>query len=173
MPHNRQKYNAILSDLISKLLIFRQKFSKTIFVRGGSRIFIWGAKDCVCARTNIMSVKPEVPYGRGPGPEALGFFDAPSCYLSLIFKHSDTKWDTTNGRSAGAPSGSATVRNIQKSPPPKKKKETVQFSYNLLPFQLPFLLQWLEARSSLLEGKFGTTNIKVVYDCNNKKIHYF
>ena len=25
--------------------------------------------------------------------EALGFFDTLSCYLSLIIKHSDTKWD--------------------------------------------------------------------------------
>ena len=32
--------------------------------------------------------------------EALGTFDALSCYLSLIFKHSDTKWDKkTHSRS--------------------------------------------------------------------------
>ena len=35
--------------------------------------------------------EPRSPfYCRGP---ALGFFDALSCYLSLLFKHSDTKWD--------------------------------------------------------------------------------
>ena len=28
--------------------------------------------------------------------EALGVFDALSCYLSLISKHSDTKWDLKN-----------------------------------------------------------------------------
>ena len=28
--------------------------------------------------------------------EALRVLDALSCYLSLIFKHSDTKWDTKN-----------------------------------------------------------------------------
>ena len=28
--------------------------------------------------------------------EALGVFDALSCYLSLIFKHSDTTWDLKN-----------------------------------------------------------------------------
>ena len=60
--------------------------------KGGSRTFIQGGvKDYMCA--------PEVPYGRGPGPafkralESLGVFDALSCYLSLIFKHSDTKLD--------------------------------------------------------------------------------
>ena len=42
-----------------------------------------------------MSAKPEVPYGRGPALEALGVFYALSCYLSLIFKHSDTIWDLT------------------------------------------------------------------------------
>ena len=28
-------------------------------------------------------------------PEALGVIDALSCYLSLILKHADTKWDKT------------------------------------------------------------------------------
>ena len=47
--------------------------------------------------------------------EALGVFDALSCYLSLIFKHSDTKWDKKStvdqilggwgGRSPVVPSG--------------------------------------------------------------------
>ena len=48
-----------------------------------------------------MSAKIEVPFGRGPGPafgamEALGFVNALSCYMCLIFKHSDTNWDKKN-----------------------------------------------------------------------------
>ena len=71
--------------------------------------FRGGAKDCAC--THIMSAKPKVDYRRGPGPWKLleGFrcslwklfegLDALLCYLSLILKHSDTKWDTQKIRS--------------------------------------------------------------------------
>ena len=41
-----------------------------------------------CARKHITNARPEVPYGRGP---ALGGLDALSCYLGIIFNHSDTK----------------------------------------------------------------------------------
>ena len=56
-------------------------------------------------------------YGRGPGPTE----GALLCYLSLIFKHSDTKWATkhthsrSNFRERGAccaPSESATVNRL-------------------------------------------------------------
>ena len=45
----------------------------------------------------VRSLKSRI-YGRGPGHalgpmEALRVSDALSCYLSLNFKHSDTKWD--------------------------------------------------------------------------------
>ena len=30
--------------------------------------FSFGGHKKLCARTHIISVKPEVPYGRGPGP---------------------------------------------------------------------------------------------------------
>ena len=72
------------------------------------------------ACTHITSAKPNVPYGRGPGPSHGGahlflFLCTLSCFLSLIFKHSDTKWDKTKqsrsnfkGVPAAFPSGSAT-----------------------------------------------------------------
>ena len=57
--------------------------------------FPGGGGKQLCARTYITSGKPEVPYGRGQAMDALGFVYAPSCYLSLIFKHSEStqKWD--------------------------------------------------------------------------------
>ena len=67
--------------------------SDLFFLKGGGG----GAKDF--ARANITSAKHEVPYSRDPGPAwlralgALRVFDALSFYLSLIFEHSDTKWD--------------------------------------------------------------------------------
>ena len=33
----------------------------------------------------------ELTFGRGPGLLYIGLFNALSCYLSLIFKHSDKK----------------------------------------------------------------------------------
>ena len=62
--------------------------------QGGSRIFGGGRKS-LCGRTQILSEKPNVPYGRGPlkGPEDN---DALLWYLSLIFKYSDTKWEEKN-----------------------------------------------------------------------------
>ena len=67
------------------------------YVRGGSRIFM-GVQKIMGAHIHITSVKPEVPMGRGLGPalgpwKLSGVFDALSCYLSLISKYSDTKWD--------------------------------------------------------------------------------
>ena len=67
-----------------------------------------GGRNRLCA----CDTKPEVPYSccRGPGLaynlralEALGVFDTLSCYLSLVFKHSDTKLDNKkqNSRSWG------------------------------------------------------------------------
>ena len=70
--------------------------------RGRIQDFHWGGgggeHKRLCAHTHITSRKHEVPYGRGPGltlwpGSSRGVFDALSCYLSLIFKHSDTKWD--------------------------------------------------------------------------------
>ena len=66
--------------------------------RGGSRILIWGArgdtKDYVRA---LVHCEGEFPYGRGPGltkgPRSSRVLEALLCYLSLIFKHSDTKWN--------------------------------------------------------------------------------
>ena len=84
--------------------------------RGRSRNFIGGGggggRKRFCAGTHITSAKPNLPYtagsrGRLRALEALGFFDALSCYLSLIFKHSDTKWAKTT--TTIAPSKSATV----------------------------------------------------------------
>ena len=42
-------------------------------------------------RMYTTSAKSKVPYSRGPGSSRV--IDALSCYLSLTFKHSDTKWD--------------------------------------------------------------------------------
>ena len=66
--------------------------------RGGSKIFIagggGGAKDYVRARTHHereawspLTAGVQGPL-KGPG-SSLGFW----CYLSLIFTHSDIKWD--------------------------------------------------------------------------------
>ena len=56
-----------------------------------------GGRKRLCVRTHITSAnaaKPEFNFGRAL--EALEIFDALSCYLSLIFKHFDTKWDFKN-----------------------------------------------------------------------------
>ena len=68
----------ILTSLKHLMMHFEvQFFHGFIFTkdhRGGARTFIKGVGGgggvCkrLCARTHIMSVKPEVPYGRGPGP---------------------------------------------------------------------------------------------------------
>ena len=90
--------------------------------RGGSRIFIGGggggAND-LCAHTHIMNAKPRVPYNGGPLKLSAGF-DALSCYLSPIVKHSDTKWEKrrSNFRGGGGvapiapPSKSATAHTL-------------------------------------------------------------
>ena len=75
-------------------------------------------------RTHI-SAKREVPYttGVGPfkGPGSSRVLDALSCYLSLIFKHPDTKWKTKKydqngggggGETPAAPPGSAISRAL-------------------------------------------------------------
>ena len=56
---------------------------------------------CVCVRTYMTSAKRGVPYKTGvqcilKGPGSSRVLDALSCYLSLIIKHSDTKWDKKN-----------------------------------------------------------------------------
>ena len=52
---------------------------------------------------HIVSGNLKVPYGWGPGlPKGPGSslsFDALSCYLSHIFKHSDTKCDKKHSQS--------------------------------------------------------------------------
>ena len=70
--------------------------------RGGSRISIWeggGGQKIMCSYiTHVTSEKPEFPaYGRGPrGPGSswsFGRLSLSRSILSLIFTHSDTKWD--------------------------------------------------------------------------------
>ena len=62
-----------------------------------SRIFMGGGgvqKIMWAHAMHITSAKPRVPYGRGPGMETLGVFDALSFYASIIFKHnSNAKLD--------------------------------------------------------------------------------
>ena len=61
--------------------------------------FRGGGRKRLYARTHITSAKFEVPFGRDPGPAGPGssrFFYALYCYLSPIFKHSDTKWVIKN-----------------------------------------------------------------------------
>ena len=88
--------------------------------------FSWGGgggagRKRLCARTHIIRARsPKSPYGLGP--KALGGFDALSCYLGPIFKHSETKMGLKNTQSikfegggggecaCRAPSNSATVR---------------------------------------------------------------
>ena len=58
--------------------------------------FHLGGRKRLCARTHITSAEPNslsagVPL-KGPGSSGV-VVDAFSCYLSLIFKHSDTKLD--------------------------------------------------------------------------------
>ena len=56
--------------------------------------FFGGGRKRLCGHTH-HELEARVPYGRGKRAlEALRVYDALSCYLSLIFKHSDTKWDT-------------------------------------------------------------------------------
>ena len=50
----------------------------------------------ICVPTHVMSVKPKDPYSQGPGP-AQGPWKWFWCYLSLICKHFDTKWDLKGG----------------------------------------------------------------------------
>ena len=62
-------------------------------VQGRNQDFMGRGGGGYYVRTHITCAKAEVPHGRIPGPtfflEALGVFDALSCYLSLIFKQSN------------------------------------------------------------------------------------
>ena len=49
-----------------------------------------GERKGLCERRHITNAKIE---GRGSGHGSSIGFSALSCYLSLIFKHSDTNWD--------------------------------------------------------------------------------
>ena len=78
--------------------------------QGRIQDFHWGGgggRKRLCARTHIMIADPEV---QSP------LFDALSCYLSLIFKHSDINWDkkhTTLDQILGGPACCA-----PQNPPP-------------------------------------------------------
>ena len=71
---------------------------KNIFVAGvdpGFSFFFFGgggAKDYVHAHSSRARSPKSLTAGV---QEAFRVFDALSCYLSLILKHSDTKWDKT------------------------------------------------------------------------------
>ena len=59
-----------------------------------------GGQKIMCTHT-YQECEARSPVGLGcrarlRALEALGVFYALSCYLSLIFKHSDTKWDKNN-----------------------------------------------------------------------------
>ena len=64
--------------------------------QGGSRIFMrgggGGGGSRLCAHN--AHNKREIPYGWESGQGSSRVLDAPSCYVSLILKHSDTKRDT-------------------------------------------------------------------------------
>ena len=62
-------------------------------VGGGAQKIMWAH-----AHHKLEARSPLTPGSRAHkwALEALGVFDALSCYLSLIFKHSDTKWDKKN-----------------------------------------------------------------------------
>ena len=75
-----------------------------------------GGRKRLCARAPITARNSKYLIRRKP----LGDFDALSCYLSLMFKHSDTKWDLKKysrlyfrGSACCAPSQSATANFLR------------------------------------------------------------
>ena len=95
-------------------------------IQGGSRIFIGGAKDNVCAHTS-RARSPKFLIRPGSRPHSS---------LSLIYKHSDTKWDFKNtvdqilGGGGGVlrpplnpPLESALIINFENCKKKKKKKK--------------------------------------------------
>ena len=72
-----------------------------ISITGADPGFSWGGgggRKILSTLMHITTVKPKVSCGRVPGPQNRPwklsvFFNSLSCSLSLIFKHSDTKWD--------------------------------------------------------------------------------
>ena len=89
------------SHITFSKLKHEQYFQRSCFVlssQGRIQDFHWGGGGCkrLCASTHIMSTEPNsLSAGvqgplKGPGSSG-GCFNALSCNLSLIFKHSDKK----------------------------------------------------------------------------------
>ena len=66
-------------------------------------------------------------YANSPSLEsALGVFDALSCHLSLIFKHSDTKWDKKQ-------TNKQTVNQILRGAPIARNMGDINVTYRVAP----------------------------------------
>ena len=90
-----KRHTRFMLSKFSKRLLRNSALEKALALwkadQGRIEDFHWGGgggggRKILCVPIHITSVNPKVPYGRGPGP----------CYLSLIFKHSHTKWDKKN-----------------------------------------------------------------------------
>ena len=73
MFENLKRVSMFMKDIIivhQRIHVLEKVRVGWVGCRGGSRIFIWGGGGgaqqimCACAHT---SVKPEIPFGRGPG----------------------------------------------------------------------------------------------------------
>ena len=85
--------------MVQDILMFYVGASEQAIARGRSRIFFQRGCKNLCAHTHAhhereaRSTLQSGSRARLRALEALRVFDALSCYLSLIFNHSDRKWD--------------------------------------------------------------------------------
>ena len=76
-------------------MIYSCIFLNISVLSGADSGFSWGGGGIMCPHNDREAPKSPTAGVQGPlkGPIALGMFDALLCYLSLIYKHSDTKFD--------------------------------------------------------------------------------
>ena len=80
-------------------------------IRGGSRVFKYmqRGRNKLCARIAHLELEARSPQGPLKGPGSFRIIGAPSCYLGLILKLSDTKLDLKHPSRLKFRGGSAPV----------------------------------------------------------------
>ena len=113
-------------------LVARLYFLYAHYISGADPGFSFreGAKDYVCAHAHHER-KAQSPLCLGSrvrfrALEALGGFDALSCYLSLICMHSDTKWDLKQHSQSNVRGGGGGVPVV-----PSSKSATITLQLRL------------------------------------------